>query len=68
MNEKIPKPKQFTDAEAEAFTIYLTKIPKAKKRSLVEALLETGFGRSLVEEWKKYLIESRQPTQRKRFK
>lgn len=43
MNEKIPKPKQFTDAEADAFTRYLTKIPKAKKKSLVEALLETPF-------------------------
>lgn len=68
MREKVEKPKEFTDAEADAFTRYLTKIPKAKKKSLVEALLETDFGRNLIGEWKKYLNERRQPTQRKQLK
>jgi len=68
LREKVEKPKEFTDAEADAFTRYLTKIPKAKKKSLVEALLETDFGRNLIGEWKKYLNERRQPTQRKQLK
>jgi len=51
MEKKIEKPKGFTDAEAEAFTRYLTTLEKPKKKTLVEALLETEFGRSLMEEY-----------------
>jgi hypothetical protein len=44
-------PKEFTDAEAEAFIRYLTEMEKQKKKTLVDALLETPFGKSLIEEW-----------------
>jgi len=50
MND-IAKPREFTDAEAEAFIRYLTTIEKRKKKTLVDALLETPFGKSLIEEW-----------------
>lgn len=36
---KIPKPKEFTDAEAEAFVRYLTQTEKRKK-SLIELMVE----------------------------
>jgi len=45
------KPKEFTDAEAEAFIRYLTTIEKPRKKTLVEALLETPIGRNLIQEW-----------------
>jgi len=48
---KVQKPKEFTDAEAEAFTRYLTTLEKPKKKTLVEALLETPSGKALIEEW-----------------
>jgi len=51
MEEKIGKPREFTDAEAEAFTRYLTTVDKHKKKSLVDALLETPIGKNLIEEW-----------------
>ena len=50
---EVQKPKEFTDAEAEAFTQYLTTLKKSRKKTLVEALLETTFGQSLIEEWVK---------------
>jgi len=53
MKDKIGKPRELTDAEAEAFTRYLTTIEKPKKKTLVEALLETDFGRNLIEEYVK---------------
>jgi len=61
LKEKVEKPKEFTDAQAEAFTRYLTKIPKAKKKSLVEAVLETDFGKTLIEKYvkeKKSVLEA----------
>jgi len=48
---KVQKPKEFTDAEAEAFTRYLTTLEKPKKKTLVEALLETPFGKQLIKEY-----------------
>jgi len=44
LEDKIDKPKEFTDAEAEAFTRYLTKTRKQKKK-LIEAILETEYGK-----------------------
>lgn len=51
MKRNSEKPKEFTDAEAEAFVRYLTKIEKPQKKTLVEVLLETPFGKSLIEEF-----------------
>ena len=51
MKDKIVKPREFTDAEAEAFTRYLTQIEKPRKKSLIDALLDTPYGKSLIEEW-----------------
>jgi len=51
MESKIGKPQEFTDAEAEAFIRYLTRIEKKRKKSVVDALLETPFGRNLIQEW-----------------
>jgi len=51
MKDKIGKPKELTDAEAEAFIRYLTQIEKPKKKTVVDALLETPFGRNLIQEW-----------------
>jgi len=48
---KVPKLKEFTDAEAEAFIRYLTQIPKSKKKTLAKVLSETPYGKSLIEEW-----------------
>lgn len=53
MKAKIEKPKEFTDAEAEAFVRYLTEIEKPRKKTLVEVLAETTFGKSLIEEYLK---------------
>lgn len=53
MENKIGKPEEFTDAEAEAYTRYLTKTKKPKKKSLVDALLETPLGKSLIQQWLK---------------
>jgi len=53
IEDKIGKPREFTDAEAEAFTRYLTKIEKYKKKTLVDVLLKTPFGRKLIQEWVK---------------
>ena len=51
MEDKIKKPREFTDAEAEAFTRYLTTIEKPRKKTLVNVLLGTDFGRNLVQEY-----------------
>lgn len=50
MKDKIEKPKEFTDAEAEAFTRYLTKTEK--KKLLHKAVMETKYG---LELWIRYL-------------
>jgi len=51
IEDKIGKPRELTDAEAEAFIRYLTQIEKPKKKTLVDALLETPIGKNLIEEW-----------------
>lgn len=51
MEGKIPKPENITDAEAEAFTRYLTT--KEKKRLLIEAIVNTNYGANLFEQWLK---------------
>jgi len=54
MKDKIEKPKEFTDAEAEAFNRYLTKSEKPKKKSPFEALLEKHLeALSVIEEYLK---------------
>lgn len=52
----IPKPKELTDAEAEAFLRYVFWSPRRKK-TLVEALLETEKGKAIIEEWLKQRIK-----------
>jgi len=51
VENKIAKPREFTDAEAEAFIRYLTQIEKPRKKRLVDTLLESKYGKSLIEEW-----------------
>jgi len=59
MENKIPKPKEFTDAEAAAFLEYLTKtkkwktiiLPPETPQTLVKAFLETKIGKQLLREW-----------------
>ncbi|MBU0791832.1 MAG: hypothetical protein KKC55_15390 [Gammaproteobacteria bacterium] len=50
MENKVQKPKDFTDAEAEAFTRYLTQTKKRKKK-LGEIILKTDWGRNLFDKW-----------------
>lgn len=57
----ISKPKEFTDAEAEAFLRYLhqdiaLETAKKKRRELVEAFLKTELGLNL---WKQWLWQKR---------
>jgi hypothetical protein len=50
MENRIPKPEELTDAEAEAFIRYLGLNFK-KKKSLLEAFLETQIGKDLLQKW-----------------
>jgi len=53
MNDKVGRPKEFTDAEAEAYTRYLTQTGRREK-TLVEMILETLEKRvdAAKEKWK----------------
>jgi len=55
MKDKVGRPKDFTDAEAEAYTRYLTQTPR--KKNPIEVLLEVLEKRVdvVVEKWKRQL-------------